>query len=365
MLALYPDRGTFAAKTYDPVADAWRTEPPATLPRVALIHRMRPALFAVGDHALVLGEGRAALFDGMTATWTPIPAPAIDESTEPVTDDRHLVLARRTPCCTSWYGAAFFDPTTRRWADAGHGTAPPPRQAPAVWVGDALLVLPGRNVPLFPGKGEDESDHPGAVWRPGVGWRPMTTEAAPAATFIEWAHALAGDAAGQLLVRVGHLWARYDPSADTWSPASSTGAPLASDRAFRAGRHLLVAGAPDAAIYDLDRDTWTPAALPGLVGGPVLYRVDATRLILIDPARSAATLFDLSTTVERKPLDTRGLPDRRSYEVITWTGHCLILLGSVTYHPDPNSCSGADRPCDMATSIERHQDGSIWCPKLP
>jgi hypothetical protein len=363
VLALYPARGRFSAKTYDPVADVWRTEPAGVLPDVALIHRERPALLRAGDVAVVLGSGRAALLDGVTGTWTSIPAPAIDDSTEAVADDEHLMLAHRTACCMSWYGAAFFDRAARRWVDAGPG-APPPRSAPALWVGDSLFVLPGRNAPLFPGKGEDEADHPGAAWRVGSGWRALGQSGAPEAAPAEWAQAIAGAAGRLLVVRVGKRWARYDPATEAWSSASMGGAPIASDRTWTAAGRLLVAGAVDAAVYDPERDSWSPAALPALVGGPVLYRMDDSRLVLVDPQRREAELFDLSAGVTRRRLDARGLPDRRAYDATTWTGRCLILWGSVSYHPSPHSCEGADRPCDPAVDIERGRDGAMWCAKV-
>jgi hypothetical protein len=231
------------------------------------------------------------------------------------------------------------------------------------WVGDALFVLPGRNVPLFPGKGEDEEMHGGAVWRHG-GWHSMSEVGAPAVTPNDWGQTLAGEAGGQLVVRAGGAWARYDPTVDAWSAASSAGAPASSDQALRAGRRLLVAGASDAAAYDPARDRWAPVPLPPLVGGAVLYRVDAERFVLLDPPRGTAALLDLSVGVQRRSLDARGLPDRRSFERNIWTGRCLVAWGGVSYHPVSGSCAGADRPCDPAVDIERDDRGVLWCPDL-
>jgi hypothetical protein len=104
--------------------------------------------------------------------------------------------------------------------------------------------------------------------------------------------------------------------------------------------------------------------LPPLVGGPVLYRVDAEHFVLIDAPRGTAALLDLSAGVQRHSLDVRGLPDRRSFERKIWTGRCLIAWGGVSYHPVPGSCVDADRPCDPAVDIERDDRGALWCVDL-
>jgi hypothetical protein len=160
-----------------------------------------------------------------------------------------------------------YDPTTDSWQPMSEVAAPLPRMfQQAVWTGAEMIVWGGTNYNL-----EWGSIDAGARYDPTADeWSPMSTADSPSQRF-DFASAWTGS---DFFVWGGYgsvgprEWgplgdgAMYDPAADVWHPITTEGAPEPTQRLFAA--HIdgvvLIYGTGVIARYDPQSDAWIDAS---------------------------------------------------------------------------------------------------------
>jgi N-acetylneuraminic acid mutarotase len=232
-----------------------------------------------------------------------------------------------------------YDPVTDSWAPTSTIGAPSARNThTAVWTGGLMIVWGGYDV------GGRVST--GGRYDPATdSWTPMSTTGAPVARIRHtavWTGGLmvvwGGD--GNDFPFYFNSGGRYNPTTDSWTPTSTTGAPTPRyvHTAVWTGSLMIVWGGGNSVSlnsggrYDPATDTWSPSTLTGapsprfghtavwtgsrmVVWGGGEYQVVNTGA-RYDPAT------DNWTTVS-----ALGAPEGRRYHSALWTGTRMVVWG--------------------------------------
>jgi hypothetical protein len=174
-------------------------------------------------------------------------------------------------------------------------------------------------------------------------WSPTSLTGAPSerydhsavwtgSSMVVWSGGYLGDA--------GSTGGRYDPATDTWAPMSTTGAPVARSHhhAIWSGTAMLVWGGEaesppfDGGSYDPVANTWQPMSRTGqpaaLLGGSAVW-TGSEMVIWGGRALVLAPLggrYDPSTNTWRATT-TIGAPSARYDHTAIWTGSRMVVWG--------------------------------------
>lgn len=308
---------------YNPVTDAWTPTSTIGAPPARMFH----SAVWTGTRMIIWGGGTSisdmtttntgGLYDPATDSWTATstagaPAARVD-NVAVWTGSKMIVWGGDDG--TSTFGdsssqrfntGGVYDPATDTWSAVSTTGAPSGRnQSAAVWTGSEMIVWGGA----------DGSNlvNTGGRYNPASNtWTTTTTTNAPA---LRSEHSLVWTGT-KMIVWGGHSWASgsgdidvntgvvYDPTSDTWTATSLTGAPAVRNEhvAFWTGSRMLVWGGEDR-ITDASLDT----------GG------------LYDPAADSWTA---TTTVDA--------PVAHHEFSAVWTGTEMLVWGGVNSDTNPN-----------------------------
>ena len=222
-----------------------------------------------GTEMIVFSRQNGHIYDPVTDRWRPmnrVDAPA-DGWEAVVWTGSELIVWGGGNFPAEFGGGGRYDPVTdtrQRVNDAG---APDPRTLhTAVWTGSEMIV--------WGGQGATDPLATGGRYHPASdSWLPVSTVGAPigrAAHHAVWTGSRMVVWGGSTLSGLTDTGGRYDPVADSWTTTSTLGAatPRHSGRSVWTGSEMIVWGGclnsvcgfppADGARYDPVADTWTP-----------------------------------------------------------------------------------------------------------
>ena len=288
---------------------------------------------------------------------------------------------------TAWVNhddGALYDPKSDRWTAMSRSAAPAGRCATdrAVWTGKQLIVWGG----LSYGAGDNAPvvtllDDGGVYDAASDTWTPIATAGAPHGGLSPYAWT------GSELIVISDLdgysmpgqvlfeGARFDPTANRWSPLSAPSLDLvytlenANLRLYWLGSVLAVfgervtqGGSPALLLYDPQSDSWSSGTVPT---APWYFNwqdalVVGDRLVVIGPgggssdARGARHESTAVAVLDGKTRTWTNLPAAldRSGPGIVALPERIFAWGGKDIYTDldaPNPCQGATGPCDPVT----------------
>jgi len=241
-----------------------------------------------------------------------------------------------------------YDPATDAWAPTALSGAPSPRSRhTAVWTGSAMLVWGGVDYDSFD-NGRRYDPHTDT-------WAPISTVGAPSRRFAHTAVwtgtemvVWGGYGAQYSIVDTG---GRYDPSTDRWQPTSTVGVPArrAEHTAVWTGSRMVVwAGGSDISPnflntggqYDPSTDTWSPTSTTGAPLGRWKCTAVWTGDQMVVWGGSTGTGTYVHSTGGRydptadrwTPTSNLGAPSARVYQTAVWTGSQMVVWGGLYYN---------------------------------
>ncbi|WP_283745766.1 Ig-like domain-containing protein [Sideroxydans sp. CL21] len=269
---------------------------------------------------------------------------------------------------------------TGTWNATAIDSAPVPRSRhTAVWTGTEMIVWGGLYGATVLGDG--------ARYDPLIdGWVPVSTVGAPSGRadhvavwtgnkMIVWG----GWQQGVYLASGGI----YDPATDSWAPMSTTGAPSArqSATAVWTGTEMIVWGGygsanysvlGDGARYNPTTDSWSPISPTGAPTARSEHTATWTGSAMLvwggqnGPALSTGGIYTPSTDSWSAIPDT-GAPAARQYHSSIWTGSEMIIWGGwngltalnsgARYNPSANSWQAVSAAC---APMARYGHTGIW-----
>jgi N-acetylneuraminic acid mutarotase len=242
-------------------------------------------------------QNNGGRFDPVTNTWS-----SISTTSAPVARVNHAVVWADNQMIVwgGWTNSAVtntggrYDPSTNSWQSTSTTSAPTARQGPfVVWTGSLLLVWGGANA------NNSTYYNTGGRYNPSTNsWTAMTTTGAPAARINGIAPAVVWTGT-EMLVWGGfngnplNTGGRYNPSSNTWSAITTTGAPEARDGhvMFWTGTRMLV---------------WSGYGLSNIVNTGGLYN---------------------PTTNSWTAMSTTGAPAARHRHIAIWNGRRMVVFG--------------------------------------
>lgn len=308
---------------YSPATDTWRR------------------ISTVGAPGLFYGDEKAVWTGHQMVTWGHREAPRPPDATPGAPPPEYLPLGGR------------YDPATDTWRPMSEDGAPT-GEGTVVWTGSEMLVWDGEGEPG--GRGQ------GAAYDPVADvWTPLSTDGAPSprggysAVWTGSRMILWGGTTG-MFSQPNHGdrndGAAYNPTADSWAPITSDGAPsprfgpsavwagfgmfvYGGEQSYQNG--LLFAPAAGGGLYDPTTDTWRPVStagaavvasfppnqeIPLLWDGQEVLLWNGTSLYLYNP--EADTWNAASTADEPSPRDL--------YVPMVWTGGEAAIWGGQLAH---------------------------------
>jgi hypothetical protein len=362
---------------YDPQADAWTPmgtsgEPAGRLGHSAVWMGGRMIIWG-GHDALSNRFNSGGLYDPVLNTWV-----ATSLSGAPVARYDHTAVDAGGFMIV-WGGeeglgsgqpgtGARFNPVSNTWSPIEAAGAPKTRSShTAVWTGGRMVVWGG--------------DPPGGDLY--ARYDPATDTWASSAYFPRGSSSLALWTGSLMIIGDGHLaetgtgpaapLERYDPTLDTWTAASTIGAPIGTGPLLGAGPPVWTGQEviTMAKRYNPATDVWTPISTVGAPSPwlPVTRMVGlwtGSRMILWWPGQSGR--YDPATDTWA-PISSVGQPPyfaspEAEYEGV-WTGSRMVVWGAsdglITYggRYDPatdtwSSVSQVDQPARRANF------GMVW-----
>jgi len=355
---------------YNPVTDSWQALPTTGVPSgrkfaTGTWAGDRFAVWAGGQFTSPIGSSSKMLkqgstFDPVAGTWSPLafgsPAPRAGHSAV-WTGSEWIIWGGTTG--TDGYSfdptlndGARFNPTTGVWTPLSMTDAPSGRwNHTAVWTGTEMIIWGGQEVDSG-GGGGSQTLSDGARYNPTTDtWTPVTPTGAPSqrtqhrsvwtgSVMLVWG----GDSDGSgFPLNDG---ARYNPITNSWTPISSTGAPSARRNhvCVWTGTEMLVWGngfEVDGGRYNPITDTWQGISSPGQSGpgtqpssGGLLGFWTGTDMLVFDAASGSPLLASYSPISDVwQPLSTSGVPSNLNSVSGTWTGTEMILWGTDNNFP--------------------------------
>jgi N-acetylneuraminic acid mutarotase len=258
------------------------------------------------------------------------------------------------------YGdGALYNPVTDSWRPISSTGAPSARDGmTALWTGTEMVIWGGHdNVNLL---------NTGALYNPTTDtWRPMATANAPTARtwtyFPVWTgtELIVWGGANLNLSTTFNTGARYNPTTDTWTPMSTTGAPSGRNRASMiwTGKEMVMFGGATGAgsgtyvntgaRYNPDNDTWTTMTITGAPSARVHHSVIWT---------GASMLIYGGYTGSGYPTDLTSYSPAFDYQTIT-ASWLEAYFGS-SYRHDPIAIEHADADGDGYDNVAEFSGGS-------
>jgi len=235
-----------------------------------------------------------------------------------------------------------YNPSTDSWIPTSTAGAPSARYGhPAVWTGTEMVVWGGRDTSSY--------FNTGGRYNPSTDtWTATSLTGAPTGRS---GHPAIWTGTGTEMVVWGgrdtggrtNTGGRYDPSADTWTATSLTGAPAAREfhTAVWTGAEMIVWGGNDAGgrtntggRYDPSTDTWTPTFLTGAPSARFAYTTVWTGTEMIVWGGRDGNFNFLNTGGRYDPsTDTwtatslTGAPAARQDHTAVWTSAEMVVWG--------------------------------------
>ncbi len=260
-------------RRYDPNLDSWL---PVSNP-VFLVARSNHSAVWTGTEMIVWGGknytdlGDGGRYSPATDTWTAIPwRPGVARSGHTaVWTGKEMIVWGGTVYDTSYaFGGSRFNPVTGAWTDVSHVNEPHARGGhSAVWTGTEMIVWGGRF-------GSFNEFNTGGRYNPATdSWTPTSSTDAPTPRAE---HSAVWTGKAMIIWGQGRqcstftcpfssdIGARYDPSADTWTPITTVDAPQArfDQTAIWTGSLMLIWGG-DGGGFPLDTGgAYVPDAFP-------------------------------------------------------------------------------------------------------
>ncbi len=325
---------------YDPATDTWAPTNTSTAPTARLDHVM----VWTGSQMIVWGGSAGSpdgkRYDPVSDTWiamSVLNAPPRCNYSSAVWTGSQMIVWGGYPITNV---GGRYDPVADTWTATSAVGAPAARdQHSAVWTGSKMIVWGGENglTSLISGGVYDPASDT---------WTPTNLTGAPTGRIkhttvwtgtemIVW-----GGAVGSTQVPSA-TGGRYNPSSDSWTPTTSTGAPTARKQhvGVWTGTAMVVWGADNAVggRYSPGSDTWVPTATPtepSMREGPSAVwtgsemivwggkdRVSDADLYLNDGRRYDPALNTWT------PVSTAGAPAARSMHLAVWTGTKMVIWG--------------------------------------
>jgi len=233
---------------YDPLTDTWTATSTTNAPTARDVH----TAVWTGDRMVVWGGQLVSYpltsggrYDPVTDSWTPT-------SLVNAPEGRLLHTAVwAAGCMIVWGGGGLrtggrYDPRSDTWSPTSMAGAPSGRSwHSAVWSGDRVIVWGGESATYF---------DTGGLYDPSTDtWSPTSTTGAPSPRYAHTAvwigHEMVvwggGEGVGGLVgATLYNSGGAYDPATDTWTPTSTSNAPMARWRhtAVPAGDLILIWG---------------------------------------------------------------------------------------------------------------------------
>ena len=268
----------------------------------------------------------------------------------------------------NWRTGGIYDPATNAW------TAMPVTQAPvarrqhtAVWTGSEMLV--------WGGKGSQGPLNSGGSFYPSQAtWLPLPTTGAPPAVsghtatwtgreMLVWG----GERSGGSSTNQG---ARFNPISGTWTPIATQGVP--SPRQFHSGawtgREWILWGGrfqsptallADGARYDPTADHWSPIAASGAPSARAEHAAvwNGERMVVWGGADDGTGGVYDQTLDAWAASPMSGVPGGRSFPSAVWAGDRAFFWGGVSGGVGGASSGGSlCLPCTAMQTVYRDQD---------
>jgi N-acetylneuraminic acid mutarotase len=243
--------------------------------------------------------------------------------------------------------------------------------AASVWTGTEMIVWGGRGT----GAGKLNT---GARYNPARdSWLPISTTGAPTARELAGAvwtgtEMIVWGGAGTASNEYFNNGARYNPSTDSWAPLSTTGAPAprtAAGRVVWTGEEMLVWGGSgasgpffgDGGRYNPKTDSWTPISTTGAPVARTLHTLVWTgseAIVWGGSTGSTSSSTDVANGARYKPasdswspLSAAGAPSARSEQVAVWSGAEMIVWAGSTRSGDLKDGARYNPATDSWTAI--------------
>jgi uncharacterized repeat protein (TIGR01451 family) len=308
-------------------------------------------------------------YDPATYTWrpmsnvgAPIPPPADRPIVAVWTGTEMIVWGANDGQYTTPGEGGRYNPQTNSWQPVTTSGAPVNRAYFAgVWTGTEMVVWGGQS-------NEGTMQNTGGRYNPSTNtWRPTSTAGAPEARYIHsavWTGSemiVWGGSAGSL----AHLntGGRYNPANDTWTPTTTSGAPEARrfHTAVWTGAEMIIWGgrigdyiSSDGLFntggrYNPSTDSWTPTSTTGAPAPRFKHTAVWTGELMIVWGGIATNElgYALSTNTGGRyqpgtdtwtPTSTLRAPGRRHDHVALWTGTGMLVWGG--YAEDGSATHG-------------------------
>jgi len=282
-------------------------------------------------------------YDPATDTWNPTStagAPAARQFHTAVWTGIEMIV---------WGGrfldtGSMYDPSTDSWTLTTTTGAPTGRNFhTAVWTGTEMIVWGGDTTPVIGGE-----ENTGGRYNPSTDtWTPTSTTGAPSARLDH----IAVWTGTEMIVWGGDTGSgetdtggRYDPSTDTWTPITTTGAPSAVDEhtAIWTGTEMIVWGGfgssgrtNTGAMYDPSTDIWTFTSITGAPSARDAHKAVWTGTEMIVWGGFAGTAKTDTggkynpSTDTWTPTPLTDAPTARTNHIVVWTGTEMIVWGGM------------------------------------
>jgi len=329
---------------YDPLTDTWSPTSTAGAPYGRTLH----SAVWTGSLMVVWGGWAPGIFspyndtggryDPVSDTWSATStagAPVGRGRQTAIWTGRLMVVWGGHDYFNSFDTGGRYDPTTDIWTPTAVAGAPTGRRGhTAVWTGSRMVVWGGED-PFS----NNECDTGGSYDPSTDTWTPTSTSGAPAARFYHtavWTGSVMVVCCG---IDGGYTGGRYDPVSDTWTPISTIGAPARYNHtAVWTGNHLIIWGGgnfrDDGARYDPVADSWTATAVAGApMGrrGHTAVWTGSRMVVWGGEAReegwaNTGGRYDPASDAWT-PTSTAGTPEGRQAHTAVWTGSLMIVWG--------------------------------------
>jgi N-acetylneuraminic acid mutarotase len=345
-----------ALKPEGTCVDAWRATSITNAPSA----RYGPSAVWTGSEVIVWGGygtqnfflNTGGRYNPTTDTWTStdfINAPAPRDNHTAVWTGSEMIVWGGQNTTGYLNSGGRYNPVTDHWASTSTTNAPEGRDAPtAVWTGSEMTVWGGAaaNYLNTGGRYNPNTDH----------WTATSTTNAPTGRLSHTA-VWTGT---EMVVWGGYYWdgnyhyfqsgGRYNPSADTWVPTSTTNPPAAraSHTAVWTGSEMIIWGGYDGSSYwntggkyNPGTDSWSATNTTSAPSGRQSHTAvwSGSEMIVWGGTNVSGNLrtggrYDpgtdswiATTTIEA--------PSARSYHTAVWTGNEMVIWGG-----DPSSTGG-------------------------
>ena len=304
---------------YNPATDSWT----ATSKTGAPSGRSKHSAVWTGTQMIVWGgpDNRGGRYNPASDTWA-----ATSRSNAPAGRDTHVaVWTGSLMLIWGGYSAAggaalgngsAYNPSTDIWTDMSASVLSPRADSSFVWTGARLIIWGGR---------DNQFDQNATFWRDGAKYNPsadtwvaISTNSTPGykaganavwtgTEMLVWG-GLGFEASGPPILQLSQVGARYNSSADTWSPMTTNGAPAArqSHTAVWGGNRMIIWGGRAADFFTGPFDINS--------GG----RYDPTANSWAGTASS-------------------GAPNARHNHTAVWTGSRMIVFGGEDEEENPRT----------------------------